>query len=375
MRTKPNRLSQPIRMHRFLAVCAVFATTTACLAQTTALPLSTVEAASVGSSQFSQISSFVEHWSSRALESDTQQSVRAQTKLIEPLINARVSISFRQTYSDALASYFTELESNGDIASIFAALRVAGELGTSRGNKILLSGLSSTDIGTQIFAAGAAGRTFRTTAANGPAFSANDLNSLITALGSIASSSDDHNLVSACVQALGYGSTLPSNDFREARAGCLQAMCDAASRNLISNNLSDLEMRVRLAMLASGAATNSLLQVSEDSNNDAIKSAVALGADMISIALSDVIDGTMPAVSDRDLHVTLVRSGESLLYFALREHAELMRKNVGTVQQTNFADLLEQGEDRDFRNQAALLLGPGSPIVTDFGFSDDRFVN
>lgn len=372
MRTKSTRFA---RFNLILTLGALnLALVSPAYGQTTSLPLSTIEAASVGGSQQSQIASFVDHWSERATGDDAQQAARAQTKLLEPLINTRVSISFRRAYSDALGSYFDQLETNGDISSTMSALRLAGELGSTRGTRLILNGLNNEDIGVQIFAAGRAGRTFRTTAANGPAMSANDLSSLIAKLDSVASSSDDQSLVSACVQALGYGTTLPSDDFLASRAECISAMCDAAGAQL-TGGTSDLESRVRIAMLASGAATNSLLQVGEDSNKDAIKSAVALGADMISIALSDVLNNSMPPVGDRDLHVTLTRSGESLLYFALREHADLNRRPAGNVQQTAFADLIEAGEDRSFRNQAALLLGPGSPIVTDFDFKDDRFVH
>jgi len=360
------------RASAFIALNLVLATSA--IGQTTTMPLSTIEAASIGGTQQSQISSFVGHWGERAGGTDAQQASRAQTKLLEPLINSRVSIAFRSAYSDALGSYFDTLESAGDIASTFSALRLAGELGTARSTQIIMNGLDSDDAGVRIFAAGRAGRTFRTTAANGPALPANDLTTLINKLATLTKSSDDQYLISACVQSLGQGCNLPSKDFLAARAQCLAVMCEAASAQLTGGD-SDLESRVRLAMLGSGAATNSLLQIGEDSNNAAVKSAVALGADMISIALSEVINGTMPSTDNRELYVSLVRSGESLLYFALRENAELKRKPVGNVQQTAFADLLQAGKDRDFRNQAALLLGAGSPIITEFGFTDDRFVN
>ncbi|MBL4809815.1 MAG: hypothetical protein JKY43_07145 [Phycisphaerales bacterium] len=341
--------------------------------QTTVLPPSIVEAAAVNGTQQSQIASFVDHWGQRAIGTDSQQASRAMTKLLEPMINARVSISFRRAYSDALGSLLDALQANGDIGSTLSALRLAGELGSTRGTQIILSGLDNSDVGIRIFAAGRAGRTFRTTAANGPAMSANDLNSLIAKLDSIANSTDNQSLMSASIQALGYGCSLPSDDFLATRADCIRIMSNVAGAQL-STGSSDLDSRVRIAMLASGAATHSLSQVGEDSTNEAVRSAVGLGASMISIALSEVIAGTMPGVDDRALYVTLVRSGESLLYFALREYAELNGRSASGVDQTAFADLLEAGDDRSFRNKAALLLGPGSPIVTDFGFADDEFV-
>ncbi|MFK7759270.1 MAG: hypothetical protein AB8C13_04910 [Phycisphaerales bacterium] len=338
------------------------------------ISLSTVESASISGSQGTQITDYVSQWTQRATESDMSQAERAQTRLLEPLMNTRVSISFRRAYSDALGTYLDELESSDSIASTFMSLRLAGELGTTRGSQVILAGLNHTDPGVRIFAAGRAGRTFRTTASNGPALSANDLSKLINKLDSITDTSSDSALISACIQALGEGCSLPSDDFLIARSQCLSAMSDAASRQL-KNGQSDLESRVRLAMLASSSATNSLLQVGEDSTKEGIKSAVGLGAEMIALALSDVINRTMPDVKNRELHVALVGSGESLLYFSLREFAEFSNRPVGNVQQTQFAALLQSGEDRDFRNKAALLLGAGSPIIVDFQFPDDAFVN
>jgi len=372
MRTKSTYLSNLSRALSFGLLN--LALVTPALGQTTTMPPSTVEAAAIGGSQQAQIVSFVDHWGDRALGTDSQQAARAQTKLLEPMIHPRVSISFRRAYSDALGSVFDQLETNGDVGSTLFALRLSGELGSTRGTQMILSGLENADRGVQIFAAGRAGRSFRTTSVNGPAMAANDLNKLISKLDSITNTTDDLALTSACVQALAQGCSLPSDDFLAARAECISIMCDAASKQLTTGK-SDIESRVRMSMLASGAATNSLLQVGEDSTHEAIKSAVGLGANMISIALSEVIAGTMPGVDDRGLQITLVRSGESLLYFALREHAELNGRPASGVEQTAFADLLETGDDRNFRNKTALLLGPGSPIVTDFDFADDEFVH
>jgi len=372
MRTKSTLLSNLTLMT--LAGLLNLALVTHANAQMGTIPLSTVESPSLNGSQQSQIADFVAHWSQRASGADSQQTSRAKAKLVEPLINSRVSISFRRAYSDALNAYIDQLQSNADIGSTMLALRLSGELGTTRATKMVLAGLNSDDLGTRVFAAGRIGRIFRTTAANGPALSASDLNSLITELESIADSQTDESVLSAAIQALGVGSTLPSNDFLAQRSRCIIAMCNAASAQLMSDD-SDLESRVRIAMLGAGAATNSLFQNGEDSTEEAVKASVELGANMISVALSEVIHQTIPGVDGRSIHVASVRSGESLLYFALRKHAELHRRPVDNVQQTAFADLLQAGEDRDFRNQAALLLGPGSPINTTFGFADDAFVN
>lgn len=374
MRTKSTRAQN--RGMKTLSLALTFGALTLVasptMAQTTSLSVSIVEATSVGGTQRDQINSFASHWSERALTSDAQQTSRAQAKLLEPLVGARVSISFRRAYDEALGSYFDQLASKGDIGSTLSALRIAGELGTENSIKLIIEGLDHSDAGVRIFAAGRSGRAFRTTASNGAALSVVDLDALISKLEAV-SAGGDRALVGASIQALGQGCSLPSNEFLAQRARCLSVMCNTASELVLDD--SDLQSRARLSMLASSSATFSLLQNGEDSNYDAVRSAVALGSNMIAISLSDVINGTIPPVDARELHVTLVRSGESLLYYALLEHAEINRRPAGKVQLTTFAGLLEAGDDRNFRNKAALLLGPGSPIVTNFKFKDDQFVN
>ncbi len=374
MPTPSPRLSH---LNRVLGIALLnLALVAPALGQSTSIPLSTVESASVGGSQQSQIAEFVEHWSQRATSTDPQQAWRARTKLMEPLVNRRVSISFRQSYSDALGPFLDELAENNDIGSTLTSLRLAGELGTSRGVKIILAGLMSDDLSVQIFAAGRAGRTFRMTAANGLAMSASELHSLINHIGVLAESSNDESVLSACIQSLGFGTTLPSRDFLQDRASCLSIMCNAANTQLTDpSNGWDLQTRVRLAIQASGSATHSLLQNGEKSTHDAVKASVALGSEMIAHVLMQVINNTMPDVGNRDLQIAMVRSGESLLHFALREHAELNNQAASSVKLTQFAELLEAGKDRDFRNQAALLLGDGSQIITDFNFAGDEFIN
>ena len=127
-RTRCNPMTSKLgRASAFVALNLVLATSA--IGQTTTMPLSTIEAASIGGSQQSQISSFVDHWGERAASADAQAASRAQTKLLEPLINSRVSIAFRSSYSDALGSYFDSLTSAGDIGSTLrsASCRRAGD--------------------------------------------------------------------------------------------------------------------------------------------------------------------------------------------------------------------------------------------------------
>lgn len=364
----------PTRTLRILTLLLTTVLAPNALAQgVSALPLSIVEKPSISSSERAQIAQFVSEKTPDVTSSDLSRANRARQNLLAPLSNTRVSIAFRRAYDEALTPVMEALEAQDNVGATLTRLRLAGELGTTNASRMIVSALDSDDLSVRIFAAGRAGRVLRTTAANGPALTSGDLNTLIERLGATATSTDNPSLLAACVSALGQGGSLPSSDLRDQRGRSIELMCNAASEAV--REASSIEQSERLAMIASGIATNSLFQVGQSSTQGATKAAVALGADMIAVALDDIVNKRIPSVDDRAIHVALVQAGESLLYYAQTEHAEITGRNPSSVQQTNLNALLKAGEDRDFRNNAALLLGPGSPIVETFGFADDRFVN
>lgn len=364
----------PTRTLRILSLILMTILAPSAFAQgVSSLPLSIVEKPSISSSERAQIAQFVSEKADDAASTDLSRANRARQNLLAPLNNTRVSISFRRAYDEALAPVMEALGAQDNVGATLTRLRFAGELGTTNASRIIVGALDDEDMSVRIFAAGRAGRIFRTTSTNGPALTTGDLNTLIEKLGAVANSTDDPSLLATCVSALGQGGSLPSSDLREQRGRCIELMCDAASKAV--RDSSSMDQRERLAMIAAGFATNSLFQVGESATQGATKAAVALGADMVIVALDDVVNKRIPGVKDRAIHVALVQAGESLLYYAQTEHAEITGGNPNSVKQTNLHAQLKSGEDRDFRNNAALLLGPGSPIVETFGFADDRFVN
>lgn len=364
----------PTRTLRILTLALIALLASSSLAQgVSALPLSIVEKPSISTSERAQINQFVTEKVSDVVSTDLSRANRARQNLLAPLSNTRVSIAFRRAYDEALAPVMEALAAQDDVGATLTRLRLAGELGTTGASRMIVAALDDEDLAVRIFAAGRAGRVLRTTSANGPALTSGDLSALIEKLGSTAMATDDRSLLTACVNALGQGGSLPSSDLREQRGRSIELMCTAVSNAV--READSIEQTDRLAMIASGLATNSLFQVGQSATQGATKAAVALGADMIVVALDDIVNKRIPGVADRAAHVALVQAGESLLYYAQTEHAEITGANPTSVQQTNLHATLKAGEDRDFRNRAALLLGPGSPIVETFGFADDRFVN
>ncbi|MBL4697246.1 MAG: hypothetical protein JKX70_00280 [Phycisphaerales bacterium] len=344
------------------------------------LPRSTVEAISVSGSQRTQINEFVEVWTARALSDDAQSAKKAMEALTEPLNQRGVSVAFRQTYTQAIASLLGEFDAIDSVGSTLAALRLAGDLATpSAASRIQSAIKSSDDLGVQVFAVARAGQVFDVTIKHGPAMTAGDARSLIEAIESIASgaSSDDLNpeLLRSCVRALSIATRLSSRDMGDTRSLAVNALANIVGPHLRSLGINDDPSFAQdLALQAASAMTTSISDISSDTTPDAVKSAVGLGGDIISVALRQVLKNTIAPVDDRELTTRSVQAGETLLYFALRNDAELDNNYGQTVRQTAFAEQLAAGDDKAFRNAASLLLGARSAICSGFGFDDNRFV-
>jgi len=340
------------------------------------LPRSTVEAISINGAQRTQIESFIEAWTARAKGDNPADTRKALEALTKPLQERGVSVAFRQAYATAISPLMNSLDADDSIGSSLSSLRIAGDLGTPTAATRIKSGLDSDDLGVLIFATSRAGQLFSTTKRHGPAMTPNDAIGVINAIRTRGiDSAAEPELIRASIRALSIAASLPSSDMGDARSLAIVALSDIVGPRLRSLSISDdPSFELSLSIDASAASTASISDISSQTTPEAVKAAVGLGGDVISISLRRVLGKTIEPTSERDLTIRATRAGETLLYFALQKHAELSNAANGNIRQTNFADQLESGDDKAFRNAASLFLGPGSFVVTEFDFADERFL-
>ncbi|MDF1810158.1 MAG: hypothetical protein P1U42_10735 [Phycisphaerales bacterium] len=372
------QLSKVINISKsILCIIALSLLTPSVIAQSGSdLPRSTVEAISINGAQRTQIESFIEAWTVRAEGDNAADTRKALEALTKPLQERGVSVAFRQAYATAITPLMNSLESSDSIGAHLSSLRIAGDLGTPTAATRIKAGLNSDDLGVLIFATSRAGQLFSTTKRHGPAMTPNDAIGVIDALkASATNSSAEPELLRASIRALSIAASLPSNDMGDARSHAIVALADIVGPRLRSLSVSDdPSFELGLSIDASAASTVSISDISSQTTPEAVKAAVGLGADVISISLRRVLGKTIEPTSERDLTVRATRAGETLLYFSLQKHAELSNVVNGNIRQTSFADQLESGDDKAFRNAASLHLGPGSFVVTEFDFADERFL-
>ncbi|MBM91825.1 MAG: hypothetical protein CMJ35_09475 [Phycisphaerae bacterium] len=366
-----SRVTRPLSV-----LILAFGACTASAQPGTSLPRSTVETIGVNPSQRTQIQEFVTNWSSRVTSEDAQDIKRGIEALTAPLQGRGVSVAFRQAYTQALNPLFSELKANESVANKLSLLRISADLATPTAVNNIQGLMSDDDHGVRLFAISRAGQVFETTRVHGPAMTGTDANALINAITDAAQqNADQHELIKACARALASGTTLGTRDLGDARSRAIIALSDLVGSRLQALNANeDPTFAQSLAFDAASATTRSISDITASVTAEAARAAVRLGGDIISVPLRRYLAKTLEPQNDRELTVRSVQTGETLLYFARRKAAELDGKTVNDIETTSFSSQLEAGDDRDFRNDAAALLGPGSPIVRTFGFDDDRFL-
>lgn len=343
----------------------------------TDLPRSTIETISVNSGQRSQIQGFVDNWTQRIKSESASDNKRALEALTEPLHARGVSIAFRQAYAQMLMPVIDELIADDTVKSKLSALRILGDLATPAAAQRVRGLIEDQDKGVQLFAVSSAGRIFLSASVHGPAMSESDTTSLIDAVSQSAENNmDDQEFTRACARTLATATTIGTRDLPNTRSRALIALSDLVSMHIESlGDNDDPSFAQSLALDAASASTASISDISATVNADAARAAVRLGAEIVALPLRRVIAKTIEPQADREKTIRSVQAGETLLYFARRKAAEIAGRGVGGIDTTSFSALLESGEDRDFRNQAATLLGPGGAIVSQFNFDDDEFLN
>ena len=341
------------------------------------LPRSTIETISVNAGQRAQIEDFVNNWAAQATSGDASNVKQALEALTEPLHGRGVSIAFRQSYAQLLMPTIDQLLDDGDIQSKISALRISGELATPAAANRVRRLINDDDAGVRLFAVSSAGRLFESAGVHGPAITDSDATALIeTILESAREQGSDREHTRASARALIDATTIGTRDLTATRSNAIIALSDLVGDKLTGlNDDEDPGFAQSLALSAASATTTSISDISATVNADAARAAVRLGADIVALPLRRVIAKTIEPQTDRTMTVRSVQAGETLLYFARRKAAEIDGRPITGIATSDFSNQLDSGNDRDFRNDAATLLAPGGPIVTQFDFEDDRFLN
>lgn len=331
------------------------------------LPASIVESGSVGSAERTAIDEYINALADDARAGEGDTANEARTLLVRPLRENRPSVSFRQAYARSASGLIADLTGSDNTAARLAGLRLAGNLGTGDTARVIADAFDDADAGVRVFAAVQARRVFDVSSENGPALTDSQSAQLVNAVADAMQDADDRVMIESLIRALGAAAQSRPAEMAAARAAAANRLAQGMSALVTDTPPADL-MEIRdPIIIAASSLTRTLSDTGNRVSGDAAKAAAGFGGDVLARLLTREIQGMNDADPADD--VRLLRSAESLVYFARQRQAG----NGSAIPQTNLAGLLESGS-RDFRRELVALIGPGSSMLAQFGFSDDRFV-
>ncbi len=227
--------------------------------------------------------------------------------------------------------------------------------------------LSDPDAGVRVFAAVQARRVFEVSSDNGPALTDSQSSELVDALADAMADSDSRAMTEALIRALGAAAQSRPPEMSSARAAAATRLAESMSGLVSSVEAIDLMGMRDPIIIAASSLTRTLSDSGNRLSSETAKAAAGFGGDVLARLLTREIEGLNDADASGDIR--LLRAAESLVYFARQRQAG----SGIAVPQTNLAGLLESGS-RDFRRELVALIGPGSGMLDQFGFADDRFV-
>lgn len=333
------------------------------------LPGSIVESASVGSAERDAINSFIDALSDAALNGEADEAASARIALVNPLRENRPSVSFRQSFAQAASGLISDLVASDDMSARLAGLRLAGYLGTSDTARVIAESLQDANPGVGVFAAVQARRVFEVSSNNGPALTDSQASTLVQSVADAMSTADDRLMAESLIRALGAAAQSRPREMTQTRTSAANSLAQAMSERLTGSDASDLLDMQDPIVIAASSLTRTMSDTGNNVSAEATKAAAGFGGDVLALLLTREIQGTNDATPDAD--VRLLRAVESLVYFARQRQAG--SGGASSVPQTDLAGLLESGS-RDFRRELVDLIGPGSSMLAQFGFADDRFI-
>lgn len=354
-----------------LSISLLLAGASPALAQVRAtLPGSIVESASVGGAERQQIDSFVASLGEAAMGNDAEAAVKARLELVVPLRENRPSVSFRQAYARSASNLLDAMLGSEDPSARIAGLRLAGNLATGDTADRISAALKDPDAGVRVFAGTQARRIFEVSAANGPALTDAQAADVVLATVNALKTSSNPVVSQTLIRALTVAAQTRGNDLAASRTRAVLGLSTAMSAQVGAVSPAEIDALQDSILIASNAMTRALSDPGANMSNDNARAAAEMGGDILAILLTREIEGLN---DDNTADIRLLRSAESLVYFARRRQVENAKGNPSNVPQTDLAGQLERG-DRGFRTEIVKLIGPGSSMLRDFGLADDRFI-
>ncbi|MEM0983017.1 MAG: hypothetical protein AAGI17_03600 [Planctomycetota bacterium] len=370
-----NRFSTTIRrcLHssvRVIAAGAVAASVSAsAFGQVVRIEDSVVTSTTLGPADISAVEAYVQAHSAGLLETDDLAAQRrAVRQLIEPLERGGVSVSFRNSYAQALQPLLDSLIAGPGTPVAWrqvTALRLSAELATERTARIINRSFDDSSTEVRYFAIYAAGRVFAAAGRSSPAIIPQTARTLSDELADIVASSDDPVFADAAVRSLRAGGSVGTGGSIEGfPAYAINKLAEGGRERAIGLELGAIDEPSELNVLLRAGGVIREANIGPGPADAAAQSAGFAGG-LFALVLdrveTNVRAGNRGGFDERDPAVLLASLAETILGFASDRMAAANRGSAINV--PAIRDQMLAGDLDEVRTEILGLIGPGGRLT------------
>ena len=291
----------------------------------------------------------------------TQKRKEARQKLLEPLADAEVSVSFRQAYTNVLVPELAPLVKDPSDVVAISGLIIAGKLATERAAGLVVPELQAKAASVRYVAVSAIGDTLNATGNSAAAIRADTGVDLVRALEKQLVEETDPFIVHRLVLSLREGMSGPKQ-LDQVRGESLRALSAALDARLKKLAAKKADPDLFETYILAGSVIRDGLVGGNPPPKDAVVAAGKAGGQMIAYVGRLVSAGAYPGKAPRDLPVKLVAAGEAVVHFAqVAVQQQPVKLELAT--DTRGVSAATNAGDAKFLSDAAGLIGPSGLLT------------
>ncbi len=340
------------------------------------LPAQVTEAVRLTTAQEQQIQAFVAKYKDQLSKAGDPNAVKvARVRLIEPLMNPRVSVDFRMKYSAALVPVLDPLLSDKSDFVASNAAQIIGELATPTAVEKLIATLADKRPTVRFSAAYALQRTFENLMPpRGPGLTAQQVKNVIDSIKTRAAAEEDANVVQELVLALHAATEIPTAQLQDVRGYAVTAAASTiAVRAKAMDGKQELPSAWRVVLWRANRLTRTALTEAPANEaklpTESLKQAGSLAGHTLALVLRRTQAGIVTP-AERDALAQMAALAEATYYFS---HSAIHPD--GGVKAFELGPMIKASEDKKFSDSVLEIIGPNGALTSpDFGFPDNEFV-
>lgn len=303
----------------------------------------------LSSSETEEVRQFAEPRLAALASDDAAARERARAELVSSLRRPGVSVAFRQAYRGVMLDRLAPLASDARDETAINALLVLGELADDAAARVVMERTGDDRQTVRYAAIAALATSLRAARDQAPALTPATAGRIVDHLGERLRGERDAWTADAVARALIAAGSIGRSEFAPAAQHAWVALAEGVGDRLYSAEAGPERRIVLLTAMRAGEAMRDAITTPAGIGDRATRAAAGLGGETIGFVSRLLAKGDLTG-GERRFESDLVNVGENVVFFS-------RQKLLPTApQQTRLADMLNAGQDSEFRIAARRLV-------------------